>query len=800
MKRTWWFELATVARVVVACATACARRPSAASPPSALSPPAAVAAAVAAPPPAVDPYRARLNLDFEKVEAGQPAGWASGDGDGHAQGEGASDAGVVHGGGASYRLVTGASDFGSAAVSIDATALRGKRVRLHGWVKTDAVDAGWAGVWLRVDGGTGAFDNMADRGLKGTAEWREAVAMVDVPAEATRLTLGPVIVGSGTAWFDDLQLEVSEAPRPHPIALSGVVVDDAGAAVAGAEIAVFGANGAAVTRTTSNADGRFQVETASGRVSLSATKAGLVGGFVDREQRDADAGDLRLVLPRVGGVEVVASLVIGGPVPADIQVLAAPYSEHSGDVFELKAAPDGTYRAVVPPGERYSVQVWHRGAVSYGQAERVGARAEVELQLDARQPAPPAVAEWLSAAAIRVATADPAHDLDDLKGIERIVGKARIVGLGEATHGTREFFQLKHRLVRYLVERMGFTVFAIEANQPECRAINEYVLSGKGDPQAALNGIYFWTWNTEEVLAMIEWMKAWNADPRHKPKVQFVGIDMQYTEAARASVAAYVQRVAPQEAAQLVAGLQADKEEAQRAAVPALVARFDQMAKRWAKVSGKGAYDQARQDLRVLEQEAANHRSSSDRYDVRDLAMADNLDWIIAHQPKGTRVAVWAHNGHVTTSVSLRVSLGWHLRERHGQDYVTLGFVFGSGSFQAIDFTKGETHNLTEHTLGPAAEHDVSTPFTKVGHPILIADLRAAPAGVVADWFAAPHAMRDTGYAFRSEAAMTWPETLSRAFDGVIFVDKTTRARPLPGGERPRRDVAPTAAAKSEAP
>ena len=586
---------------------------------------------------------------------------------------------------------------------------------------------------------------------------------------------------------------MSEGPRPHPIVLSGVAVDDAGVAVPGAEIAVFGADGPVVTRTTSNPDGRFQVETTSGRVSLSATKVGLVGGFVDRAQRDADVGDLRLVLPRVGGVEVVASIATVAPAPADIQVLAAPYSDNNGDVFELKAAPDGTYRAVLPPGERYSFQLWHRGEVSWGQAKRVGERAEVQLQLDARQPAPPAVADWLSASAIRVATAEPNHELDDLAGIERIVGKARIVGLGEATHGTREFFQLKHRLVRYLVERMGFTVFAIEANQPECRAINDYVLSGKGDPQEALNGIYFWTWNTEEVLAMIEWMKAWNADPRHKRKVQFVGIDMQYTEAARASVAAYVQRVAAQEAAQLVAGLQAEQEADQRAAVPALVARFDQMAKRWAKISGKGAYDLARQDLRVLEQEAALHRSSTDRYDVRDLAMADNLDWIIAHQPKGTRVALWAHNGHVTTSVSLRVSLGWHLRERHGQDYVTLGFAFGSGSFQAIDFTKGETHNLIEHTLGPAAEHDVSAPFTKVGHPILIADLRSAPTGTVADWFAAPHAMRSTGAVFSSEVTMTYPEILSRAFDAVIFVDKTTRARPLPGGERPRRDVAPSA-------
>jgi erythromycin esterase len=83
------------------------------------------------------------------------------------------------------------------------------------------------------------------------------------------------------------------------------------------------------------------------------------------------------------------------------------------------------------------------------------------------------------------------------------------------------------RVLEYLVVRQGFTVFAIEANQPECRAINDYVLHGTGDATTALRGIYLWTWNTEEMLAMIEWMRAWNADPRHAHKVQFLGFDMQ---------------------------------------------------------------------------------------------------------------------------------------------------------------------------------------------------------------------------------------------------------------------------------
>src|SRR5262249_23299687 len=107
----------------------------------------------------------------------------------------------------------------------------------------------------------------------------------------------------------------------------------------------------------------------------------------------------------------------------------------------------------------------------------------------------------------------------------------RIVSLGEATHGTREFFQLKHRLLEFCVAELGFTIFGIEASYPECLRVNDYVLRGTGNPAEALAGTRFWTWDTEEVLALIEWMRGWNAT--HARQVKFYGFDMQFpTEAA----------------------------------------------------------------------------------------------------------------------------------------------------------------------------------------------------------------------------------------------------------------------------
>jgi len=116
---------------------------------------------------------------------------------------------------------------------------------------------------------------------------------------------------------------------------------------------------------------------------------------------------------------------------------------------------------------------------------------------------------------------------DDLRPLGKLLKDTRVVGVGEATHGTSEFCTMKHRLFRYLVEEQGFTVFGLEASMPDCIAMDDYVLNGKGDPKAAVINQGFWTWSTQEMLDLIEWMRAYNLDPKHKKKLRVIGFDMQ---------------------------------------------------------------------------------------------------------------------------------------------------------------------------------------------------------------------------------------------------------------------------------
>lgn len=140
------------------------------------------------------------------------------------------------------------------------------------------------------------------------------------------------------------------------------------------------------------------------------------------------------------------------------------------------------------------------------------------------------VVAWVRATAIPLTTEQAGEGFADLAGFGEKLGNARIVSLGEPTHGTREVFQMKHRLVEYLASEHGFSLFAIEANMPEAQRLNDYVLGGAGDAAELIRGMYFWTWSTEEVRALVEWMRVFNTDPGNRQRgrsIEFTGFDMQ---------------------------------------------------------------------------------------------------------------------------------------------------------------------------------------------------------------------------------------------------------------------------------
>ena len=148
------------------------------------------------------------------------------------------------------------------------------------------------------------------------------------------------------------------------------------------------------------------------------------------------------------------------------------------------------------------------------------------------------VVEWMASSAIRLETAEAGHDLADMEPLKRVIGDARIVALGDATRGTHEFFELRHRMLEFLATRMGFTIFAMEANMPETYLLNEFVQHGTGDPAALLRGTGLWTMDTREMIDLIQWMRDFNQSG--KGHLEVAGFDMLAPDLALKNVRAFV--------------------------------------------------------------------------------------------------------------------------------------------------------------------------------------------------------------------------------------------------------------------
>ena len=432
------------------------------------------------------------------------------------------------------------------------------------------------------------------------------------------------------------------------------------------------------------------------------------------------------------------------------------------------------------------------------------------------------VYEALDEYSVELASTDPGAKYRYPEGISRVLIDGQIIALGEATHGSREFFRLKHRLLRYLILEHDVRVFAMEANFPETLAINEYVLYGKGDPKAALDGIYFWTWNVESVLELVEWLREFNESRPLDDRVRFYGFDAQYTSGAVERLENYLESVAdpPDEVLDDLqrvddGGTVPERDETDVATghlVETLRDHLDEHREEYVSRNGEAAWQFAHQHVTVIEQATAYRRARKQLQSVedeqpddeetteqlervlrlRDSAMADNVDWLLNFE-EPDHLVLWAHDAHVNRQKhsvrdtdAVETPMGGFLSARHGDEYVPVGFSFGRGSFQAlseVEQNDGETeYELQEQTVQGPVSGTFDATLDGLDYPVALVDVNAARNDErLTDLLCRPQPSFSAGATYdpeRPEAYLT-EYVYGEAFDAVCFVAETSRARPV---------------------
>lgn len=651
-----------------------------------------------------------------------------------------------------------ANMFGNLMRTIDAEPYRGKRVLLRAAIRIETSDpAGQGAMWMRVDlagGAAGFFDNMTDRPIRSSSwSFYEITGVVDV--EAISISFGVTAFGDARVWVDDISLGFTDLPPD----------------------------------TTEAARAREQIQMRYAEID-SAYNTRNVEALRSLATSDATFGSPMMKLSLNDAVEQMKSVLRDASnVASKTEITSFQFTADEVSV-RTRATMTLTIEGSTTVRESLTSDTWVRsnGRWLLKQGFMLGSREVVpptDVETTRR------IAAALNKQAVPLITAEAGHPHTDLEAFGSAIGDARIVSLGEATHGTREIFQMKHRLLEYLVQEKGFTVFAIEANWPESQTADRYIKTGEGDPRAALARMYFWTWYTEEVLAMLEWMRAFNEAPGDHPILSFTSFDMQTYEVARDGVIEYVERHAPGDLAvvktaystlfTLQSRVRTDPgfdEAATKAegVVSLLEARQDSLVT----ASSADAFRNAVQMARIVAQ-AARMRSPGAGGSFRDQMMAKNVEWLAREAYPKEKIVLWAHNGHVNKAErsGFRPMGAW-LRESLGSTVYVLGFAINKGMVRAVT-TEGERRiGLVESKIPPAAGGTGTAVLSSAGLSMFFLDLRNR-SGELAKWLAEPHLFRSCGASWdrNNPDSSMQSEILNASYDGLVYMENTQATRGL---------------------
>ncbi|HJR40644.1 MAG TPA: erythromycin esterase family protein [Gemmatimonadaceae bacterium] len=401
------------------------------------------------------------------------------------------------------------------------------------------------------------------------------------------------------------------------------------------------------------------------------------------------------------------------------------------------------------------------------------------------------------------------RDFDPL--LERI-GDARLVLLGEASHGTHEFYRIRAEITKRLIVQKGFRAVTAEADWPDAFRVNRYV-RGRGTDQNADEALGDfrrfpqWMWRNADVLDFVGWLRAHNDVVPDEKKVGFYGLDLYSLHASMEAVLRYLATVDPEAARRArvrYACFDHFGEDAQAYGYAARIGLaptcerevLDQLvelrraAAEYAGRDGRVESDAlffAEQNARVVANAEAYYRamfgSRATSWNLRDRHMAGTLDALLEHLGAGAKIVVWAHNSHLgdarATEMGLHgeLNLGQLARTRFGDEAVLVGFSTYSGTVTAASDWSGPAQRMP---VRPALSDSYEAAFHEAGPRNFLLDLaRDAELTQALDQ---PRLQRAIGVIYRPDTERLshyYSAWLPRQFDIMLHYDATRAVEPL---------------------
>ena len=403
----------------------------------------------------------------------------------------------------------------------------------------------------------------------------------------------------------------------------------------------------------------------------------------------------------------------------------------------------------------------------------------------------------------------------DYTPLLNLIGDARFVLIGEASHGTRDFYHERAEITKRLIRDKGFTAVAVEADWPDAYRINRYV-RGSGDGATAIDSLSgferfpTWMWRNTVVLDFVGWLRDYNDNrPAGAAKAGFYGLDLYSMYGSIQAVLQYLDKVDP-EAAQRARyrygcfehfaedsqaygyaasfGMSQPCEDEVISQLVELQSRAPDYSRR----DGQVAEDEfffAEQNARLVKNAEEYYRSmfhgSVSSWNLRDTHMVETLDALVGHldrQGGRAKVVLWAHNSHLGDARATQmgqggeVNIGQLVRERHDGDTALIGFTTYTGTVTAA--SDWDQPAERKH-VRPGLPGSYEALFHEVGIPRFWLPLRDGPAAAA---LRRPRLERAIGVIYRPETERIshyFNAELPAQFDAVIHLDETRALEPL---------------------
>jgi erythromycin esterase-like protein len=399
--------------------------------------------------------------------------------------------------------------------------------------------------------------------------------------------------------------------------------------------------------------------------------------------------------------------------------------------------------------------------------------------------------------------------------LEAIDPGQTVVLIGEATHGTHEFYRVRADLTRALIEQRGFDAVAVEADWPDAYRACQWVrLAGSDDtPDGALGDFTRfprWMWRNGEVVRFLQWLRDENAGRPAESRVGFYGLDLYSLHRSMERVIEYLGKVDPEAAKRARQGYgcfdlfgedvqsygyaaSLDIERSCEDEVVAQLVALRRHAADYASRDGRIAADEyfvAEQNARVARNAETYYRAmfrgGAASWNVRDQHMMMTLealaDHVSAQMRRAARIVVWAHNSHLgdarATSMAARgeLNLGQLVRERFGSACCAIGMTTHDGEVTAV---RNWDEPAALQRVRPSLPGSYERLFHDTGVPAFVAPLREAS---LAEVLAGPRLERAIGVIYRPDserASHYFAARLPQQFDLAVHIDRTHALAPL---------------------